>query len=65
MKRIGEMLVESGVLEKQNLNKALDIQKNLKKHKQIGEILVEMEYITIDTLIKYLTVQLEKRINKP
>ena len=61
MKKIGEMLLESGVLKREQLNKALEIQKNLSKHKQIGEILVELEYITIDTLIKYLDIQLERR----
>lgn len=62
MKKIGELLLESGLITITDLNKALEIQKQ--NNKPIGEILIEMNKITIDTLIKYLDIQLRTKFNK-
>ena len=61
MKRIGELLVENQIITRENLEKALQQQKELGMHKPIGEILVEMRVITIDSLIKYLEIQLKQK----
>ncbi|HPO50215.1 MAG TPA: hypothetical protein PLO89_07835 [Spirochaetota bacterium] len=57
MKRIGELLIENSLLTKENLDKALDIQKTNGKH--IGEILIDMKLITYDILIEYLDLQIK------
>ena len=62
MKKIGEMLVESGVLLRDDLEKALAIQSQNGSWRPIGEILVEMNLITIDTLIRYIEIQLREKI---
>lgn len=59
MKRIGELLVESGLISQSDIDKALEIQK--RNNKQIGEILIEMKLITIDTLLKYLDIQIKTK----
>jgi len=62
LKKIGEMLVENGLLNETDLKAALEKQKKLEHQKPIGEILIEMNLITIDTLIKYLEIQLKNRL---
>jgi hypothetical protein len=61
MKKIGEMLVESGVLASADLERALALQRGMTKKKPIGEILVDLDIITIDTLINYLEIQLREK----
>ena len=48
-KKLGEILLEEDVLTKRQLQKALDIQNSGDKRK-LGEILIELGYITIDDL---------------
>jgi hypothetical protein len=64
MKKIGELLVENGVITQADLDKALDHQKALNTTKPVGEILVEMKVITIDSLLKYLGIQLKNKFDK-
>ena len=45
--RLGELLLEEDVLTKRQLNKALAIQAS-GDDKKLGEILIELKYITID-----------------
>ena len=47
--RLGELLLEEDVLTKRQLNKALAIQAS-GDDKKLGEILIELKYITIDDL---------------
>ena len=64
MKKIGELLVENNIISQQELEIALRQQEMMGHHKPIGEILVEMKILTIDSLIKYLEIQLRDKFNK-
>lgn len=59
--RIGEFLIKNGVINKENLKKALDRQKNQEPNKMIGEIMVELGMVSMDTLIRYLEIQRQYR----
>jgi hypothetical protein len=61
IKRLGEILIENNELTEADLQKALAFQRETKSRTPIGEILVEMKIITLDTLIKYLEIQLRQR----
>jgi len=54
-KRLGEILVEKGLITKEELIKALDEQR--KNRKAIGEILVEMGIITWEEITEALSQQ--------
>lgn len=58
MKRIGEILVEQGVITAGQLETALDRQKKDMHDKKIGEILIDLGYLTYDSLLTYLESQL-------
>lgn len=55
-KRIGEVLIEEGFLEREDLEKALAKQK--KEGGRLGEILVQMESLTEENLVSALSKQL-------
>lgn len=59
MKMIGTILVESKLLTTTQLNKALEVQKTMVNKKQLGEILIDLDYITFDTLLEYLDMQIK------
>lgn len=48
--RIGTLLLKAGDISKADLNKALEIQEEMKGMKRIGDILMEMNIITVDIL---------------
>jgi type IV pilus assembly protein PilB len=54
-KRIGELLVQSGIIIKDQVNEALELQKT--KKKKLGEILMELGYVHSDVLIRMLSEQ--------
>ena len=54
-KRLGELLVEKGLITQKQLDEALELQKD--KDGLIGEILVELKYTTEDDIAKMLTAQ--------
>ncbi len=56
--RIGDLLVEIGVINKEKLTAAFEIQKKEGKGKKIGEVLVEQKFITEKKLIDTLSLQL-------
>lgn len=58
MKRIGEILIENKLLTPENLEIALAKQKAMATKKPLGQILVDMDIITIDVLLDYLEMQL-------
>ncbi len=62
--RIGEFLIKNGVITEENLTIALAKQKKLEPNKQIGEILVELGMVSMDTLIRYLEIQRENGKSK-
>ncbi len=53
--RIGELLVQSGIIIEKQVQEALEIQKT--KKKRLGEILLELGYINSGNLIKMLSEQ--------
>lgn len=54
--RLGELLISAGVINEEQLERALAIQKNTKE--RLGDILVEHKIITNDELINALQMQL-------
>ena len=52
-KKLGELLLEADVLNKRQLQKALAMQASGDK-RQIGEILIELEFITLDDLTEVM-----------
>lgn len=61
MQRIGEMLVESGDITEAQLQEALDKQKSDPRHRRLGVILIEMELLTMDSLMSVLDKQLKSK----
>lgn len=57
MKKIGEILLENGIIKPQDLERALVRQRDI-PGKKIGEIMVEMGLITFDNLLRFLEIQL-------
>ena len=55
---LGEILLENGEISQDQLNKALDVQKN--EGGLIGIVLVTQGAITEQTLVKYLAIQAER-----
>jgi glycosyltransferase XagB len=55
---LGEMLQENGEVSRQQLDEALEVQK--KDGGLLGIILVNLGYISEQTLVKYLAVQAER-----
>jgi type IV pilus assembly protein PilB len=63
-KRIGEVLIQSGVLTKEQLDKALEIQNAgakgaRQKRRRLGKILVELSIVSEDQLAQALSLQLD------
>lgn len=58
---LGDILVDNGEITKDQLNEALDIQKN--EGGLIGIILVNLGHMSEQTLVKYLAVQAERVIH--
>ena len=54
-KKLGELLVEKALVTQEQLDEALELQKD--KGGLIGEILVELKYTTEDDIAKMLTAQ--------
>ncbi len=54
-RRIGQILIKSGLLNKKQLCEALEIQKQSKK--RLGEILIELDYMSSRDLIQMLSKQ--------
>jgi len=55
-KRLGEFLIEAGLITQEQLQKALNIQKTT--NKKLGEVLVENGFVTEDQIIEVLEYQL-------
>lgn len=54
---LGELLIENNVITREQLEKAIEVQK--KEGGLIGIILVNLGYIDEPTLVKYLALQAE------
>lgn len=55
-KRLGEMLVDAGILSEKQIEEAIALQKN--SGKRLGTILLENHYINETQLIEVLRIQL-------
>ncbi|HLB02876.1 MAG TPA: type II secretion system protein GspE, partial [Nitrospiria bacterium] len=55
-KRLGDFLVENGLLEAQDLKKALEEQR--RSGKKLGEVLVDLNLVTEGQLVQTLAIQL-------
>ncbi len=53
--KIGELLINSGLIDSHQLNEALRIQKNT--NKKLGTILVELGYVSENKLVEFLSKQ--------
>ena len=58
-RKIGNLLIESGLLTNDKLNDALEIQKKTGKRKRLGEVLIEMKIISEEELAFALAMQLK------
>ena len=56
-KRIGELLIERGVITQEQLHEALRIQEEEKNIRLLGEILIDLGYATEEEVITSLTTQ--------
>ena len=60
--RLGELLINEGILTQDQLNKALEEQKRLKsitQYKKLGELLVDLGFVDEKTILQVLSEQLE------
>lgn len=58
MKRIGELLVDNGLITQTQIEAALTRQKTMASGTRIGEILIDMGFLTYDVLLTYLEKQM-------
>ncbi len=54
-KRIGDILIEAGQINEEDLQHALE--KQGQSGKKIGEILIDLEYVTAEEIIQFLALQ--------
>ncbi len=55
-KRLGDLLIEAGLIQEQQLNKALEVQK--RTGERLGKVLINLGYITEERIIEVLEFQL-------
>ncbi|MFA6736545.1 MAG: hypothetical protein WCR87_06475, partial [Saccharofermentanales bacterium] len=55
---IGELLLDAGLVSRDQLDKALEVQKANAIKKQLGDILVDLEFVTENQLHEALEFQL-------
>jgi len=56
-KKLGDILIEQGIITQYELEKTLELQKEAKR--PLGELLVQMGYCTWDDIVKVLAEQYE------
>ena len=60
--RLGELLINEGIITQEQLNKALEEQKRLKsitQYRKLGELLVDLGFVDEKTILQILAKQLE------
>ena len=55
--KIGELLLQKGLITSEQLQEALTLQHGQEKEKPLGQILIERGYISVDELFPVLAVQ--------
>src|SRR5690606_29398230 len=61
-RRIGDLLVNRGLLKRSELSRLLTVQRTVESDKRLGQILVERDIISEDTIRETLRLQLEEEI---
>lgn len=61
-RRIGDLLVNRGLLKRSELTRLLNLQKTVESDKRLGQILVERDIVTEETIRETLRLQLEEEI---
>ncbi len=61
-RRLGDLLVNRGLLKRSELSEVLALQRSVESDKRLGEILVEREYVKEETITEVLRLQLEEEI---
>lgn len=61
-RRIGDLLVNRGLLKRSELSRLLAVQRTVEADKRLGQILVERDIVTEDTIRETLRLQLEEEI---
>jgi len=61
-RRLGELLVNRGLLKRSELSRLLKIQKTVESDKKLGQILIEREIVTEQTIKETIRLQLEEEI---
>ena len=61
--RLGDLLVQENIITKEDLQKAIEMQKSSPNRKRIGEILIEEGLVNEETIIQLLSKQLNIPIN--
>ncbi len=56
--RLGDLLIQNGKINTEELKRALEIQRNLTSHKKLGEILIEEGLISEDEVMQVIANQL-------
>lgn len=59
--RLGELLVRNGVISRENLAKAMELQAS-QPGKRLGQILVDAGVLTHDDLRRFITIQIEEAV---
>lgn len=62
MVRIGDILLEENIITEEQLNKGLQVQKELKDKKRLGEVFLDLGYITEDELLFSLSKSLNLEV---
>jgi type IV pilus assembly protein PilB len=57
MKRLGELMVDCNLITSSQLDTALAWQKRENSYKKIGEILIDMGFLSYDSLLSFLDIQ--------
>lgn len=61
-RRIGDLLVNRGLLKRSELSRLLQVQRSVESDKRLGQILVERDIVSEDTIREALRLQLEEEI---
>ncbi len=61
-RRLGDLLVNRGLLKRSELSRLLNLQKTVESDKRLGEILIEREIVDAETIRETLRLQLEEEI---
>lgn len=61
-RRLGDLLVNRGLLRRSELSRLLNLQKTVESDKRLGEILIERDIVDAETIRETLRLQLEEEI---